>query len=174
MELKQFFSQVLSSLNIPVSEGAIQFLITWSNFEKRAAGRPHGFNPLNTTKDLSRIDKGQTNFNRNNGYPVKSYSTQEFGVKATADTLKLPYYKNIVAALKAGAPPALAYQKKGIAREIRTWGSHTFANKFIDAADSKKKTVIQAKKEDNSGKIITVLVILFAVGISAYYITNNL
>lgn len=165
MDKRQFFSQVLSALNIPVSEGAINFLVTWSNYEKRAAGKPHGFNPLNTTKDISKIDPKQTNFNTNAGYPVKNYSSQAFGVKATADTLKLPYYKNIVALLKDGTPPELAFKKTGVSRELRTWGTHTLANKFIDAAESKKPTKKDNIKsaKDASGLIKTIAV-LFLIG----------
>jgi hypothetical protein len=163
--IKTFFSDVLDQLGIPDNQGAVDFLVTWANYEKRAAGKPHGFNPLNTTKDMKSIDPLQTNFNTNAGYPVKSYSNYKTGVKATADTLKLPYYKNIVQALKNGKPAKLAYSTPGIARELKTWGTHSFAKNFVDYIAAAKKTAPQVKKEaketgDNMTKIIVILVIV--------------
>jgi hypothetical protein len=163
--IKTFFSDVLDQLGVPDNQGAVDFLVTWANYEKRGAGKPHGFNPLNTTKDMKKIDAGQTNFNTNAGYPVKSYSTYAVGVKATADTLKLPYYKNIVQALKNGKPAKLAYQTPGIARDLKTWGTHSFARNFVDYVAAAKKTAPQVKKEaketgDNITKILIVLVII--------------
>lgn len=163
--IKTFFSDVLDQLGIPDNQGAVDFLVTWANYERRAAGKPHGFNPLNTTKDMSKTDPKQTNFNTNAGYPVKSYSNYKTGVKATADTLKLPYYKNIVQALKSGKPAKLAYSTAGIARELKTWGTHSFAKNFIDYVAAAKKTTPQVKKEtketkDNLTKIIVILVIV--------------
>lgn len=174
METKQFFADVLKALNIAPSQGAIEFLTTWANFEKRAPGKPHGFNPLNTTKDMKKIDPQQTNFNTNAGYPVKSYSTYNVGVKATADTLKLPYYKNIVKALSEGLTPGLAYQRTGIARELRTWGTHTLANKFVDGAVSKKPNPKQAKETEKKtkGNIIVMIAVLFVVGGLVYLYLN--
>jgi hypothetical protein len=173
-DLKTFFSDVLDQLGIPDNQGAVDFLVTWANYEKRAAGKPHGFNPLNTTKDMKSIDPGQTNFNTNAGYPVKSYSNYNVGVKATADTLKLPYYKNIVKALKDGKPAKLAYLTPGISRELKTWGTYTFAKNFTDYITASKKTAPQVKKEaketgDNMTKII---VILFIVGGLLYTYTK--
>jgi hypothetical protein len=170
MDNKQFFTDVLKAMNLTPSEGALSFLLTWANFEKRAAGRPHGFNPLNTTKDMKKYDPQQTNFNTNAGYPVKSYSNYNTGVKATADTLKLGYYKPIVAILKEGAPVQIAYQKTGISRPLRTWGTHSFANKFIDAASSKKPTVKEVQKQatDTKNKLLTIVVLLVFIGVIAY------
>jgi len=173
-ELKTFFSDVLDQLGIPDNQGAVDFLVTWANYERRAAGKPHGFNPLNTTKDLSKIDAGQTNFNLNKGYPVKNYSTYNFGVKATADTLKLPYYKNIVQALKNGKPAKLAYSTPGISKELKTWGTHSFARNFADYLATPKKTKAEVKKDagDTQNNLTKIIVILFIVGGLLYTYTK--
>lgn len=172
--LKTFFSDVLDQLGVPYNQGAVDFLVTWANYERRAKGKPHGFNPLNTTKDMKKIDAGQTNFNTNAGYPVKNYSTYSVGVKATADTLKLPYYKNIVQALKNGKPAQLAYQTSGIARELKTWGTHSFARNFVDYIAAAKKTAPQVKKEikDTKDNITKIIVLLFIVGGLLYTYTK--
>lgn len=176
LNINQFFGDVLDQLGIPKNDGAIDFLKTWANYERRKAGKPHGFNPLNTTKDLSSIDKGQTNFNTNAGYPVKTYSAYKFGVKATADTLKLPYYKNIVKALKDGKPAGLAYNTAGIARELKTWGTHTFAKNFKDYQAASKPTTPQVKKaaKDQNDNLIKVFVLLAILGVIAFSYTKIL
>jgi hypothetical protein len=173
-DLKTFFSDVLDQLGIPDNQGAVDFLVTWANYEKRAAGKPHGFNPLNTTKDMKTLDPLQTNFNTNAGYPVKSYSNYAVGVKATADTLKLPYYKNVVQALKNGKPAKLAYQTPGIARELKTWGTYTFAKNFVDYNNAVKKTVVETKKDakETGDNMTKILIVLFIVGGLVYTYTK--
>ena len=172
--IKTFFSDVLDQLGIPDNQGAVDFLVTWSNYEKRAKGKPHGFNPLNTTKDMKKVDPLQTNFNTNAGYPVKSYSNYAVGVKATADTLKLPYYKNVVQALKNGKPAKLAYQTPGIAKELKTWGTHSFAKNFVDYNNAVKITAPELKKETKETKdnMTKILIVLFIVGGLAYAYTK--
>jgi hypothetical protein len=121
-------------------------------------------------------DPKQTNYNVNAGYPVKSYSNYQTGVKATAKTLLLPYYKNIVKALKEGKNTALAYQTSGIARELVTWGSRTFAKKFIDGANATKPSSKKPDpiKKDTGNNIVNTVVILLAVGVVIYLSIQNL
>lgn len=170
--IKQFASDVLDQLGIPDNQGAVDFLVTWANFEKRAEGRPHGFNPLNTTKDMKKLDAGQTNFNVNAGFPVKNYSNYKIGVKATADTLKLPYYKNIVKALKEGKPAALAYLTPNISKEIKTWGTVSFAKKFKDYLSIQKPTATEVKKKASEdfekGLILSIFALLIIGAIYTY------
>lgn len=164
MNNKEFFKAVLIALRIPVTESALMFLETWAKFEKRVAGRPHGFNPLNTTYKLT-ADKARTDYNNNAGYPVQNYSTFEHGVQATAKTLALPYYKNIVSVLREGLPLELAYQRRDIAKQIKTWGSHTFAYKFIDGRTPKKSA---PSKESNSNKLAGIVVVLLLIAFLKY------
>lgn len=161
MDKRAFFIAVLNKLGITPSEQAITFLITWSNFEGRRKGAPHGFNPLNTTYNLT-ADKGMTNYNKNAGYPVKNYSTFEYGVTATANTLKLRYYTNIIALLKSGLPLDLAYKTINVAKQIKTWGSITFAYKFVDGKAAPKTDTTKG-----GGAIVTI-VLLCLVGAIIY------
>ena len=168
MDKLQFFRAVLGKLGIAPSEQALTFLIQWSKHEERKIGAPHGFNPLNTTWNVKE-DKGQTNFNKNAGYPVKNYSTFNYGVDATAGTLKLKYYKPILEFLKSPLPLEMAFaQSKGIASSLNTWGSRNFARKFSDNPLSKP---IQAKqKSDNSkgGSLLTIALIAVVIGVVIY------
>jgi len=131
LDNQAFFKAVLLDLKILPSANNLKFLMTWSKFELRTVGIAHGFNPLNTTLNL-KADPGQRAMKGsvNNGYPVKDYSTFTFGVKATAATLRLPYYKEILKTLQNNVSLNYAYQNERIRPELMKWGSHSFAVKF--------------------------------------------
>ena len=158
MDIEIFITELIKRLSLQNTEGVKQFLRDWIKAERRAAGRPHGFNPLNTTFNL-KSDKGMTNFNKNAGYPVKNYSTFENGLTATAKTLSLPYYKNLVNYLK-GIKVENAPEK--IARELRTWGTVNFANKFSPKSPTAKPTMF----------LPILLVLILIVG--GYFLYNNI
>jgi len=131
MDKKQFFTDTLKALGITPNENNLAFLLRWSDYEKRKAGAPHGYNPLNTTKKVT----GSTNMKGsvNAGYPVQDYPSHAIGVQATALTLKLPYYAYIIKALKGGKPLKDIYNSQdstNIANNIKTWGTHNFAANF--------------------------------------------
>lgn len=165
MDKKEFFRAVLIKMGYPVTDNAINFLLSWAAYEGRAAGKFHGFNPLNTTYNNIKNDPKQTNFNTNAGYPVKSYSTFQSGVDSTAATLKLRYYRTLAEQLKTGRfIEALKADKDTaatVAKELRTWGTHTFANTLA------KKPVKPAPKKDNTAKI--VIGIILVLGLVAYF-----
>jgi len=158
MDIEIFINELIKRLSLQNTEGVKQFFRDWIRAERRAAGRPHGFNPLNTTFNL-KSDKGMTNFNKNAGYPVKNYSTFENGLTATVNTLKLRYYKNLVNYLK-GIKVDNAPEK--IARELRTWGTVNFANKFAPKSPTAKPTMFLP--------ILLVLVLL----VGGYFLYNNI
>jgi hypothetical protein len=158
MDIEIFITELIKRLSLQNTEGVKQFFRDWIRAERRAAGRPHGFNPLNTTFNL-KSDKGMTNFNKNAGYPVKNYSTFENGLTATARTLSLPYYKNLVNYLK-GLKVENAPEK--IARELRTWGTVNFANKFAPKSPTRKPTMF----------LPILLVLILIVG--GYFLYNNI
>jgi hypothetical protein len=158
MDIEIFITELIKRLSLQNTEGVKQFFRDWIRHERRATGRPHGFNPLNTTFNL-RSDKGMTNFNKNAGYPVKNYSTFENGLTATAKTLSLPYYKNLVNYLK-GIKVDNAPEK--IARELRTWGTVNFANKFAPKSPTAKPTMF----------LPVLLIIVLLVG--GYFLYNNI
>lgn len=84
-EAPDFFPSVLTKLNIPTTEFAVQALTTWTNYENTNAY----WNPLATTWDMG--DKSW-NFNEAG---VKNYADKETGIQATANTLALHYYESI-------------------------------------------------------------------------------
>lgn len=158
MDTEIFINELIKRLSLQNTEGVKQFFRDWIKAERRAAGRPHGFNPLNTTFNL-KSDKGMTNFNKNAGYPVKNYSTFENGLTATVKTLQLSYYKNLVNYLK-GIKVENAAEK--IARELRTWGTVNFANKFAPKSPTAKPTMF----------LPILLVLILIVG--GYFLYTNI
>jgi hypothetical protein len=158
MDIEIFINELIKRLSLQNTEGVKQFFRDWIKAERRAAGRPHGFNPLNTTFNL-KSDKGMTNFNKNAGYPVKNYSTFENGLTATVKTLQLSYYKNLVNYLK-GIKVENAAEK--IARELRTWGTVNFANKFAPKSPTAKPTMF----------LPILLVLILIVG--GYFLYTNI
>jgi len=158
MDTEIFINELIKRLSLQNTEGVKQFFRDWIKAERRAAGRPHGFNPLNTTFNL-KSDKGMTNFNKNAGYPVKNYSTFENGLTATVKTLQLSYYKNLVNYLK-GIKVENAAEK--IARELRTWGTVNFANKFAPKSPTAKPTMF----------LPILLVLILIVG--GYFLYTNM
>jgi hypothetical protein len=84
-EAPDFFTSVLTKLNIPTSEFAVQALTIWTNYENTNAY----WNPLATTWDM-----GEKSWNFNEA-GVKNYADKETGIQATANTLALHYYESI-------------------------------------------------------------------------------
>lgn len=119
MNIEQFISDLITRMGFVNSEATKQFLRDWIRHERRAKGKPHGFNPLNTTYNLS-ADKGATNFNYAN---VKNYSTYAYGLEATAKTLGLRYYRDLVNYLKG-----IQTTPEKVSANIRIWGTIPFAN----------------------------------------------
>lgn len=91
-----FYALVLSGLGAPVNQANLSILRAW----QKAEGGTASWNPFNTTAKMP----GATPYNNNNGYPVMNYRSETDGVAATIKTLKLGYYKIIVAGLKASNP----------------------------------------------------------------------
>jgi hypothetical protein len=84
-EAPDFFMSVLTKLNTPTSQFAVQALTIWTNYENTNAY----WNPLATTWDM-----GEKSWNFNEA-GVKNYVDKETGIQATANTLALHYYESI-------------------------------------------------------------------------------
>lgn len=126
MDKITFFVNVLYRLKIPIKNNNLDFLLTWSNYEGKGTGlRNEGGlnNPLNTTYDLKDVHK-QTVYNTAG---VKNYKTTAAGVEATAKTLSLGYYKNIVQGLRQNKSTGEMLNNPLVRSELQKWGSHTFA-----------------------------------------------
>ena len=112
-----FYAKILQYMDVLPTTNNVKFLKTWQSFEGGNAKN----NPLNTTYKLT----GATNYNSAN---VKNYETDNDGIKATAKTLLLNYYKPIVKGLKDNQP--LSYYKNNayVNKALKTWGTIGFAN----------------------------------------------
>lgn len=88
---EEFFKDVMDKLGVTPTPEKFKFFKAW----QRAEGTRAENNPLATTKKVN--DPGATNLNT---VGVKNYSSYDIGVNATADTLKLPYYTELVNKLK--------------------------------------------------------------------------
>lgn len=98
-DYKDFVSRVLSRIGAVSDESQIGitnriFMYAWCLGESTRAK----YNPMATTYNNT-ADSGQTNFNTNNP-PVKNYSTFDFGLDSTVNTLNLSYYDVIREALR--------------------------------------------------------------------------
>ena len=91
-----FYARVLSGIGAPVNQTNLAVLRAW----QKAEGGSASWNPFNTTAKAP----GATAYNNNNGYPVRNYTSEAQGVDATVRTLKLGYYKVIVAGLRNSNP----------------------------------------------------------------------
>jgi len=111
-----FFEGVLQKLNAPVSANNLNFFNQWAKYEKSNSQ----YNTLNTTLNKP----GATNFN---SVGVKNYPNLETGIQATADTLKLKYYKPIVYALQNNKAYSYYQGNQDIIKALNTWGTRTFA-----------------------------------------------
>jgi hypothetical protein len=158
---KKFFKKVLEQIGIPDNNNAFDFLMMWSNHEISKATN----NPLNTSYDM----KNPLIQSKFNSHGVKNYISEDVGVTATAKTLKLGYYKNLLRALINNVTIQEMYKLPNISKELQTWGTFTVAAKFDD---QKKKRVADNNKP--KGTIIsTVIGILFMIGLYYYFTLKN-
>lgn len=145
-----FFRDVLTALQLRPTKNRITFFLDWAKHEQRKKGVEHGFNPLNTTYKLN-SDKGATPMTGsiNKGFPVMSYSQGHYGVAATANTLRLPYYKNII---------------KGLTMDLKT-------PYIIEMAkdDLKKWGTVNFIKSNEKTSFILPLIVVFIIFASLYY-----
>ena len=160
MNIEQFITDLIINLGLQNQESTRKFLRDWIKAESRAKGRPHGFNPLNTTWKLTE-DKGMTNFNSNGGNPVKNYSTYSHGLTATLKTLRLSYYKAIINYLKG-----IQTSPQAVASAIRTWGTIEFANRIF----APKTGNVASKHKPYLLPLITLSILLI---IGVIYININ-
>jgi len=124
----EVYEAILTGVGAPITKENMKFMYAW----RQGEGAKAAFNPFNTTKKkekstfyncLSRKD-GKCNGG------VRNYSSQQEGIDATIETLKLSYYTCITDGLKndIGA--------KKIARQcksaLKTWGTGELVAKVLD------------------------------------------
>lgn len=135
----EFFDAVCRGISAPVSRVNQSFFLAWRRGEQNAVDPSTEWNPLDTERsteaDGSTPIAGATDFNTAG---VKNYPDEATGVRATVNTLLLPYYRNTVEALRNSFENSPQWFV--IAGEIDTWGTHAFAAQLKagwrpDAAD---------------------------------------
>lgn len=124
------YEAILTGVGAPVTKENMKFMYAWRQAEAAKAA----FNPFNTTKKKEK----STFYNclsRKDGKcvgGVRNYSSQQEGIDATVETLKLSYYSCITNGLKndIGA--------KKIARQcndaLKTWGTGELLAKVLDGS----------------------------------------
>lgn len=117
----QYIRAVINALGLAATPARLSFFEAWAAKENTAAQ----FNPFATTynQEPLRQDKyiGGYYFNSNNGNPVKNYSTFDNGVQAFIKTIKLPYYRSIMAGIVSGKPFEIWYSGQ-VQRELNIYG----------------------------------------------------
>ena len=126
-----FYAKVLQYMDVLPTTNNVKFLKTWQSFEGGNAKN----NPLNTTYKLANA----TNYNTAN---VKNYETDNDGIKATAKTLLLNYYKPIVKGLKNNESLEWYKNNADVNKALRTWGTIGFAN-YLNKPSTPSKPLIE-------------------------------
>ena len=124
----EVYEAILTGVGAPITKENMKFMYAW----RQGEGAKAAFNPFNTTKKKEK----STFYNclsRKDGKcvgGVRNYSSQQEGIDATIETLKLSYYSCITDGLKndIGA--------KKIAKEcksaLKTWGTGELVAKVLD------------------------------------------
>jgi hypothetical protein len=110
---KDFDRRILAALDAPATKENLRFLQAWAACEGGNARN----NPFNTTLRLA----GSTPYNRAG---VQHFPDPLAGLAATLLTLRLSYYRPLVAALVAGNHDAERITELGAAA-LKTWGTGT-------------------------------------------------
>lgn len=103
--------ELLGGMGIAVTHERLRLLGAWA----LAEGGMARFNPLNTTMKLN----GTTEYNRAG---VRNYSDAVQGIAATMLTLRLPFYDDLVTAMRTDGLTAEAMVARG-SRALDTWGT---------------------------------------------------
>ena len=132
-----FYTRILRGLNVPLSKSNYYFLFAISQTE----GTKARFNPFATTMKMP----GSRLFGTNVA-GVQSYSEEKEGIKATVDTMKLKYYKEILDTMKDNNGDDWEYELEDAARKwvASPWGTKTLMNTvdgYIEGKEPKPKLI---------------------------------
>jgi len=124
----EVYEAILTGVGAPITKENMKFMYAW----RQGEGAKAAFNPFNTTKKKEKSTFYNCLSRKNNKCVggVRNYSSQQEGIDATIETLKLSYYTCITDGLKndIGA--------KKIARQcksaLKTWGTGELVAKVLD------------------------------------------
>lgn len=133
----KFYTKILRGLDVPLSKSNYFFLYGIAQTEYTKAR----FNPFATTMKMPNSEKFG-----NNTAGVQSYSTENEGVKATVDTMKLKYYKGIVDAMRENDGSDFENELENVAEMwvVSPWGTKTLMptiHGYIEGNDPKPKPI---------------------------------
>jgi hypothetical protein len=151
-----FYERVLQAIGVLPTSDNVNILKYWQTFEGGNAKN----NPLNTTYNLT----GATDYNT---AKVKNYATAEDGIKATAKTLLLNYYKPIVKALKENKSFEYWRNNQDIDKSLRTWGTVNFAN-YLNKPITNNIPTPAKETPDKKKKIILISALALTLILLAY------
>jgi hypothetical protein len=118
-EDEDFYKAILKGLGANETPEKIKFLKAWRQGEGGKATN----NPFNTTKDVPGDED-----TKYNSVGVRNYPDRQTGLNATLDTLKLPYYKELVAMLKDDNVTAVELANS---KNLDTWGTGEMVRKVL-------------------------------------------
>jgi hypothetical protein len=118
-EDEDFYKAILTGLGATETPEKIKFLKAWRQGEGGKAKN----NPFNTTKKSGAF--GVTNYN---SVGVKNYPDKQTGLDATLATLRLRYYRNLVALLQKDNVTAV---ELAACPDLHTWGTGDNASNVL-------------------------------------------
>lgn len=130
----KFYERVLKDLGAPVTEGNIMFF----KAIRQSEGAKARYNPFNTT--MKKLGSTCYNVLKRDNFGgcksgVQNYMSEEDGIDATVETLKLNYYKDIIQGLKNDVGP------KELAKRWASspWGTGDLVKKVVDSYSKGQK-----------------------------------
>ena len=165
-QFTEFKNRLAIELGIKLTPERNRFFDAWRAAENTNAT----FNPFATSwpgmgKTTWNLDPGMTVFNYTDRQPhkamVKTYSTLDLGVDATAKTIRQSYYTNLFTAMKDDSKTAEDIAKAGI-DELQKWGSTgSDADRILNllkriAPPGQEKTYVDPGAEGELQSIITM------------------
>lgn len=122
------YKRILQGVGAPVTDENMKFMYAW----RQGEGGKAAFNPFNTTMKTSKSKFYNCLKRKNNKCVggVMNYTSDEEGINATIDTLKLDYYDCITDGLKnnIGAKKIA----RSCIKSLKTWGTGDLVAKVLD------------------------------------------
>ena len=124
----KFYERVLKDLGAPVTDGNMTFLKSI----RQSEGAKARYNPFNTT--MKKLGSNCYNVLKRDKFGscksgVQSYMSEEDGIDATVETLKLGYYKDIVQGLKNDVGPRELSRRWAAS----PWGTGELVKRVVDS-----------------------------------------
>jgi hypothetical protein len=127
--MKYFFDEIFKKLGITPTEEKFKFFVAWRQAESGSAT----YNPFNTTKKIN--VPGVSNYN---SVGVKNYPDMSTGIMATVNTLKLPYYVDLMDKLR---DDSITAKELASTDDLETWGTGDLVLTVLSGGRLKPKPI---------------------------------